>query len=602
MSSDRYAEQVHDHRVRIMGADLWTLMRFARPYAQRISVGLLTNAGARFFDLLPMLVVGRVVDTVSVAVSQGQTLAFTDFTQAGLLILGTFAGLAFFQSTSDYLLDTVAQHVRHDLRVHLYAHVQKLDVSYFEARQTGDIMAVLASDVDNLERFFADTSTSMVRLIITFGGVYGILFWLDYHLALLLLVPMPFAIWAVRFFATRIGPRYRQARQAVGDINALLENNLQGMPVIQAYSAQTYQEQRIALRSEDYRNAAIQAAVERARFIPLLYAIAGLGYAVLIGVGGWMTQAGTGPSLGEFTTFVLMAMRLVLPLFVFGSLINQIQQAEASARRINQIFDTVPQVQDRSGAISLDTPVERIEVQQVEFAYPERERVLCGVSLTLEQGKMLGVVGPTGAGKSSLAKLFLRYYDPKQGVIRINGHDLSSLTLDSWRSHIGYVSQEAYLFYGTVAENIRIGSAADDAQIEKAARMAGAEEFISTLPQGYATLVGDRGVKLSGGQRQRISLARALVRNPQLLILDEATSSVDTRTEAIIQNNLRALRQDRMTLAIAHRLSTVRTCDEIIVLVDGVVVERGVHDDLVQAQGVYAGLWQVQSGGEESGA
>lgn len=372
------------------------------------------------------------------------------------------------------------------------------------------------------------------------------------------------------------------------------------MPVIQAYSAQRYQEQRIAQRSEVYRDAAICAAVERARFIPLLYTIAGLGYAVLIGVGGWMTQAGVGPSIGAFTTFVLMAMRLVLPLFVFGSLINQIQQSEASALRINQIFATEPFVRDQPGALVLDRDLERIDVEHVEFAYPERKRVVCGVSFTLEQGKVLGVVGPTGAGKSSLAKLLLRYYDPGKGHIRVNGHELSALALDSWRARIGYVSQDAYLFYGTVAENIRIGSAeASDAQVAEAARMAGAEEFIVSLPQGYATVVGDRGVKLSGGQRQRISLARALLRNPQLLILDEATSSVDTRTEAIIQENLRALRKDRMTLAIAHRLSTVRTCDEIVVLVDGIVVERGVHADLVLAQGVYAGLWKVQSGGEE---
>lgn len=196
----------HQHTPQIMGANLWALMRFARPYARRIGAGLLTNAGARFFDLLPMLVVGRVVDSISLALNQGSPLVLMDFTRAGLLILGTFAGLAIFQSTSDYLLDTVAQHVRHDLRVRLYAHVQRLDVSYFESRQTGDIMAVLAGDVDNLERFFADTSTSMVRLIITFSGVYGILFWLDYHLALLLLVPMPFAILAVRFLPLALAP------------------------------------------------------------------------------------------------------------------------------------------------------------------------------------------------------------------------------------------------------------------------------------------------------------------------------------------------------------------------------------------------------------
>jgi ATP-binding cassette subfamily B protein len=278
-------------------------------------------------------------------------------------------------------------------------------------------------------------------------------------------------------------------------------------------------------------------------------------------------------------------------------LINQIQQSEASALRINEIFDTTPTVRDQAKALPLEGGLELVEVRDVCFAYPEREKVLCGINLRLERGRVLGVVGPTGAGKSSLAKLILRYYDPLEGEILVNGRALSSVTLDSWRGRIGYVSQEAYLFHGTVSENIRLGSPlATDDDVMRAADMAGAGEFIAALPQGYETMVGDRGLKLSGGQRQRISLARALLRDPEFLILDEATSSVDTRTEEVIQNNLKTLRSDRITLAIAHRLSTVRHCDEIVVVVDGIIVERGTHGDLVAAGGVYAGLWQVQSG------
>jgi ATP-binding cassette subfamily B protein len=588
---------MNDTETRTLGRALWRLVRFARPHWRRILLGLAANAGARFFDLLPMIVVGRVVDTVSAALRDGQALAGGDFAWAGALVLGTFAGLAVFQSVSDYTLDSAAQKIRHDLRVELYTHVQRLDVSYFESRQTGDIMAVLAGDVDNLERFFSDTSTSIVRLFITFTGIYGILFWLDWHLALLLFAPMPIAIWAVRFFATRVSPQYRKARKAVGDINAILENNLQGMHVIQAYSAQDHQTGRIRQRSEEYRDAAVRAALERSRFVPLLYGVAGLGYALLIGVGGWMTFSGIGPSVGDFTTFVLLAMRLILPLFVFGMLINQIQQSEASAQRITEIFDTAPTVRDEAAAAPLQGPLERIDVRDVCFAYPDRGKVLCGIDLTLERGRVLGVVGPTGAGKSSLAKLMLRYYDPMDGEILANGRPLASVTLDSWRGRIGYVSQEAYLFHGTVAENIRLGSpAAAEDEVRRAADLAGAAEFIEALPQGYDTLVGDRGMKLSGGQRQRISLARAILRDPEFLILDEATSSVDTRTEEAIQNNLKELRSGRITLAIAHRLSTVRQCDEIVVVVDGVIVERGTHAELVGSGGVYAGLWQVQSG------
>lgn len=588
---------MNDTETRTLGRALWRLVRFARPHWRCILLGLAANAGARFFDLLPMIVVGQVVDTVAAALRDGQALAGGDFAWAGALVLGTFAGLAVFQSVSDYTLDSAAQKIRHDLRVELYTHVQKLDVSYFESRQTGDIMAVLAGDVDNLERFFSDTTTSIVRLFITFTGIYGILFWLDWHLALLLFAPMPIAIWAVRFFATRVSPQYRKARKAVGDINAILENNLQGMNVIQAYSAQDHQTGRIRQRSEEYRDAAVRAALERSRFVPLLYGVAGMGYALLIGAGGWMTYSGIGPSVGDFTTFVLLAMRLILPLFVFGMLINQIQQSEASALRITEIFDTSPTVRDEAQAAPLEGPLERVEVRDVCFAYPGRGKVLCGINLTMERGRVVGVVGPTGAGKSSLAKLMLRYYDPMEGEILANGRPLSGVTLDSWRRRIGYVSQEAYLFHGTVAENIRLGSpGAGEDDIRRAARLAGAAEFIEALPEGYETLVGDRGMKLSGGQRQRISLARAILRDPEFLILDEATSSVDTRTEEAIQNNLKELRSGRITLAIAHRLSTVRQCDEIVVVVDGVIVERGTHAELVGSGGVYAGLWQVQSG------
>ncbi|MBZ4647825.1 MAG: transporter related [Desulfomicrobiaceae bacterium] len=581
----------------IWGSSLWRLLPWVRPYMRRMALGLVANAGARFFDLVPLMVVGRVVDMVAASMQAGRALHGADFALAAAVVLVTFGALAVCQSTSDYLLDTVAQKVRHDLRVALYQHVQRLDVAYFETRQIGDIMAVLAGDVDTLERFFADTSTSMVRLVITFAGVYGSLLWLDPYLAVLLMVPLPFAIAAVRFFATKVAPQYRRARQAVGAINAILENNLQGMPVIQAYCAEDAQTARIREHSQEYRDAAIQAAWERARFVPLLYGVAGVGYAVLIGVGGWMTWAGIGPSIGDFTTFVLMAMRLVLPLFVFGALINQIQQAEASARRIMELWETSAQVREHTEASPLSGPVRCVELQDVCFGYPGRGQVLCHIHLRLSRGAVVGVVGHTGAGKSSLAKLLLRYFDPDAGQILVDGRPLQQVALASWRSRIGYVSQEAYLFHGTVAENILLGSPhADEAALCEAARLAGAEEFILRLPQGYATLVGDRGVRLSGGQRQRISLARALLRDPELLILDEATASVDTRTEAIIQENLRHLHPGRMTLVIAHRLSTVRFCDEIVVLVDGIIVERGTHQQLVDMGGVYAGLWQVQSG------
>jgi ATP-binding cassette subfamily B protein len=451
--------------------------------------------------------------------------------------------------------------------------------------------------VDNLENFFSDATTSIIRIIITFAGIYGFLLWLDWRLALLRFAPLPFAVVAVRFFATRVQPQYRRTRQAVGSINAILENNLQGIGVIQAYTAEDHQAERVSLRSAEYRDAAIQAAQERAKFIPTIYAIAAVSFAALIAVGGWLTYAEHGPTLGDFTTFILFAMRLVMPLFVFGMLINQIQRSEASAGRILDLLDTRPKIADMPGALALEQAPASIEFRGVRFAYPGREPVVNGVDFRIGRGQVLGVVGHTGAGKSTLVKLLLRYYEPASGQILVDGTPLNRLGLESYRRHIGYVSQEAFLFSGTVAENIRLGSPdATPEAMREAARIAGADEFIAELPEGYDTLIGERGVKLSGGQRQRISLARAILRDPPILVLDEATSAVDTRTEEVIQRNLHRFRGGRITLAVAHRLSTIRQSDEIVVLVDGVVVERGDHKGLIAAEGVYAGLWAVQSG------
>lgn len=577
-----------------LGRHLWRIVPFVRPYWRRAAFGTVTNAIARVFDLLPMLIVGVIVDHIARSAGALETGPFFVY---GALVLGTFLGLAFFQTVSDYAWDTLAQKVRHDLRIRLYDHMQTLDVAFYEDRPVGDLMSVVSNDVDQLENFLSDATTSIVRLVITFVGIYGFLIWLDWRLAALLFAPLPIAIIVVRVFTKRIQPQYRAARKAIGAMNAVLENNLNGIGVIQAYTAEAEQSHRVHVQSAEYRDTIVRASVVRAKFIPAIYSIAGLAFASLIGVGGWLTFGGYGPSLGDYVVFVLFSMRLIMPLFILGFLLNQIQRSEAAAKRITELLDTRPKIIDAPDARPLPAAPRRIEFRNVDFAYPGRPKVLHGVDFTIDRGRVVGIVGHTGAGKSTLVKLLLHYYAPTGGRVLVDGIPLEKVTLESLRRHIGYVSQDAYLFSGTVEENIRLGTAtASRAQIERAATIAGADEFVAKLPQGYDTLIGERGLKLSGGQRQRVSLARAILRDPAILVLDEATSAVDTRTEALIQRNLHEFRQGRITLAVAHRLSTVRQSDEILVLVDGVIVERGTHDALVAKAGVYGDLWRVQSG------
>ena len=490
------------------------LAPFLAPYKGRLALGVTANALARAADLAPMVLVGKVVDAVNQAV-HGAPPQVSTLVLYGVLVLASFLVLAVCQSGSDYALDSMAQNVRHDLRTAVYEHLQRQDMRFFEERQSGDLLAVVSSDVDNLENFLADAVTSMIRMVVTFVGVFGVLLFLDWRLALLLFTPMPFALAVVRYFATSVRPRYREARQAVGRVSAIIGNNLRGMGVIQAFTAEADQARRVREQSAAYRDEAVGAALARAKFIPVLYAVAGLAFALLIAGGGWLTLSGHGPTLGDYATFVLMATRLVLPLFVFGMLINQFERSEASARRIMELLDLSPAIADRPGAVVLEDDPAAVSFRDVRFAYPGRPPALNGVSFTLTRGKVLGVVGPTGAGKSTLVKLLLRHLDPASGAVLIDSRPAADYTLESLRRHMGYVSQEAFLFSGTVAENIDLGSpgATREALVE-AARIAGALEFIEELPQGFDTAVGESGVKLSGGQRQRISLARAVLRDP----------------------------------------------------------------------------------------
>ena len=567
------------------------LLHLSAGHRQRILQGLVLSIMARLCDLLPMAIVGRVVNTLTVG--QAQSMART-MAEYGILVALCFFGLALFQSGSDYFLSAAAQSVRHDIRIRLFSHILSMDAADLESRRKGDLLSIITNDVDALNGFFSETIANGVRVLIAFAGTYGYLFWLDARLALILVFPLPLAFWVMGIFSKKVAPRYMQSRNAVGNFTGTLENSLQGIDVLQAYCAEHTEIRRLEKQSAAYRDTALDAARIRRNFIPVIYGIAGLSFGLLVGGGGWLTQMPGGPSMGDYTCFVLMGMRLVVPIFTLNFLINQIQQAKAAALRVKDLLALRTRLGDRPDAADLETAPQTIRFEGIRFGYPGGQELFTDLNFTIRKGDFIGIAGPTGAGKSSLVKLLLRFYGPSSGRISFNGKDLDALTAKSVRRHVGYVSQQPFLFHGSVLENICLGHPGADKNLVTAAmEKAGVMEIIQGLPRGLDTLVGDQGNRLSGGQKQRISLARALLHNPDILILDEATSAVDPVTEALIHDSILALRRNRIIIAVAHRLSTLTACDRIFVMDRGCKVQEGSHRKLVCMDGVYRNLWQA---------
>ncbi len=519
----------------------------------------------------------------------------------------------------NYGWNRFAQNIQHALRVDAYERMQALDRAFFDASRTGEILAVLNNDVNQLESFLTDGVSSAIRLVALVVGVGVVMVVLNPWLALVSLLAVPVLGAFTFLFVRRVQPKYATMRQRVGDLNARLENNVGGIEVIKTEHAEAYEADRVAAASQSYYDANWDAIKTRITFFPGLSAISGLSFALTFGVGAfWVLQ---GPPLGlsgtvspgAFVTFLLYTQQFIWPLAQFGQIVNNYQKAKASSDRVYGLLNAEGGITELPDARTLDDVAGRIEYDDVVFRYaagddgaeastggdetPTGDPVLRDVSFAVAPGDTVGIVGPTGSGKSTLVKLLVRLYDPESGTVSIDGHDVRDLSLESLRRRVGYVAQDPFLFYGTVRENIAYGTFdATDEDVTAAARRAAAHEFIENLPDGYDTLVGERGVKLSGGQRQRVALARTFLKDPAILVLDEATSHVDTETEAIIQRSLRDLARDRTTVAIAHRLSTVKDADEILVLEGGRIVERGTHVDLLAEDGLYANLWRVQAG------
>ena len=597
----------------VVGRKIWRIVPYLKRYWKRAAGGVAANAAARAFDLIPFIVIGMAADwyqsgtftssTIQSLVSSSHLPEVGPIGSVeigfGLLILVSFTFLAVFQGISEYMWQSTAYMVQHDIRMDATTSLMAMEASYFETRQTGNLMSVLSADVAQLEDVVSDSSTSIIRIIITFSAAFAIMFWMSPTLSLILGIPLILVIPMVVWFSTRIQPRYRKQRESTGGIVGILENVLAGIVTVQAYNASDFERARVESESGNYRDQAILAANLRNRFIPGIYVVAGLSFGLLVSAGGWLMASGEITS-GQFVTYLLISTRLTMPMFVMGMLIGQIQRGEAASKRVFALMDLEPSIFDKPDAIPLDRPIRSISFDDVTFAYPTSEaNVLNGISFSASSGEFLGVMGHTGAGKSTILKLVERFYEPQHGTVKINGIDINDYAIASVRDRIGFVSQDPFMFYGDVKSNVSYAREASEEEIRKALETAGAWEFVSELPDGIDTMVGDRGVMLSGGQRARVALARALLKDPDLLILDEASAALDAETEKRIQMSLFGGSNgdsQRITIAVAHRLATIRNADEIIAMVDGAIVERGIHRELLSNDAVYASQWSIQTG------
>jgi ATP-binding cassette subfamily B protein len=588
--------------------------RYARADWPLFAVGVLTSVLGRVASLAPPLVLGVAIDATfndevpyALPLVPAEWLPTTQsaevWVSVGLVVAALLASVVL-TWTNGAALSLFSNRVQHAIRVDSYEAMQRLDMAFFDDKQTGQVLAVLNDDVRNLRMFLGTTVSSALQLVATVLGIAALLFWLNWQLALVTLVFVPALALFTLWFMRTIRPRYRALRASVGDLNTRLENSLDGMEVIKTAHTEAHETERVRETSWEYYLRTWAVAKLEYLYQPSMDLLAGLAFAATFLLGGlWLVGGPPGPftgqlRVGEFVTFLFMTQRFVDPLSGVGRIVNSYENARASAERVVGLVARPVEVRDREDAVVRDRIDGRVEYDDVTFSYLPGRPVVRNLSFTADAGDTVAFVGPTGAGKSTAAKLLLRLYDVDSGAVRVDGVDVRDLALDSLRSNVGYVSQDVFLFDGTVAENVRYGSFdATDEAVETAARLAEAHAFVEALPEGYDTRVGERGVKLSGGQRQRLAIARAMLQNPAVLVLDEATSAVDTETELLIQRGLARLTADRTTLVIAHRLSTVKDADLILVVDDGEVVERGSHDELLAAEGLYATLWNVQAGG-----
>lgn len=598
--------QAHTERSQSNGttssfAALARLLRYARGYRRQIIAATTCSIINKLFDIAPEILIGIAIDVVvnketSFVASLGFETAEQQIMILGVLTFFIWAGESLFEYLFQILWRNLAQRLQADLRQDAYEHAQRLDMSFFESRSSGQLVATMNDDVNQLERFLDGGANAMIQVAVTILAVGAVFFVISPLVACLAFTPIPVIIWGTFFFQRKAGPLYADVRDKVGDLSTRLSNNLGGIATIKSFTAEQREADRLRLSSEAYVDANRKAIRISSAFIPVIRMAVLAGFLATFTVGGMMALDGT-LNVGAYGVLVFLTQRLLWPMTGMATVIDLFERAMASTRRILDLLEEPIKVRDNAGQ-ALPIPVRGdVEFRDVSFQYANSNAGIRDISLKVPAGNTLALVGATGSGKSTLIKLLMRFYEPANGSITIDGAPIESVSLKSLREAIGLVSQDVYLFEGSIRDNIAYGRPdANDDDIIAAARTAEAWGFIAQLPEGLDTAVGERGVRLSGGQRQRLSLARALLKDPAILILDEATSAVDNETEAAIQRSLRHIRHNRTVIVIAHRLSTIVDADTIAVIDQGVVAEAGDHRSLVAQDGLYAAQWRVQTG------
>ena len=571
------------------------LMNYIRPYVKHLAFAIVCIVLAAAANLYVPWIIKDMIDKVLME----RDMAMLNLIAVGIIVVFFFRGIFYYGQS--YLVSFVGQRVVIDIREALFEKFQRMPLAYFDRHQTGEIMSYVTNDVQALQNALVDKLIELVTESSVLVGSIVLMFYLDWKLTFITLITVPLVGQAMNIFGKKLKQSGIVIQERLADINSLLQESISAVRVVKSFVRERYEIERFHRQNELNFQAEMKNVQLTSLLTPTVEFLAAITVTFILWIGGYEVVQGD-LTAGALVAFLTYAVNLANPVKRISRIYGTVQRAMAAADRVFDVIDMEETIHDKEGAVPLPEIEGRVAVKDVSFSYKEGAPALSHVSLEASPGQLVAFVGPSGAGKSTIANLIPRFYEVDEGVIEIDGHDVRDVTLDSLREQIGIVPQETMLFSSSVRENIRYGRLdATDEEIEEAARAANAEEFILQLPEGYETKIGERGLNLSGGQRQRIAIARAILKNPRILILDEATSALDTESEKIVQAALDKLMVGRTSFAIAHRLSTIFNADCIYVIDGGCIVEQGTHAELLAAGGLYSTLYNIQFRGEEEG-